>query len=222
MRSRRIIAVGFLAVLVSGCQSQLRFNGQIESSSDPYYRFDQEAPVLVMAVQGGSNIFQSRSYVSPVAEALRAKGFPEVVEEQYANERPLPPKLIAVVSAEKVSKTYQYTEAVYGTKQIGSTTHCSTGGNTANCTTTPTNLYGVKVGEETKTGYFLDHTLRLTWYDVSTQAMVFSTVTSSAGSGCADEVIFVFLVEQAIQRMKFGESIDEKFTVTMPDGSRCR
>lgn len=222
MRAPLLVVISLLAVFTSGCESLVHLNGHIESLPDPYYQFDRSSAVLVMAVPSGSNVFQSRAYVSSVADALRTNGFPNVIEEQRVRESRISPEMIVVVSVEKETTSYQYTQPVYGTKQVGSTTNCSEVFKNTTCTTTPTNLYGVKIGEEVKTGNSLAHTLRLTWYDAQTKATVFSTVTSSTNSGCTDEAMYAFLVEQSLRRMKFGGAMNENFSVEMPKGYQCR
>ncbi|SIR35866.1 hypothetical protein SAMN05880558_11271 [Aeromonas sp. RU39B] len=221
----KFFVVLLLAITSFGCTTLMK--GSIDSTPDPTYTFDRHSPVVVTVVSSSKNALESKYFIHKAVNELKKNGFDKVFLEGDIGNISEPIKLVFFIDVSNKTTSYAYRSADYGTVQTGSYTNCNAYANrigtgaTAYCTTTPTTSYQI-VGYSDKVGYTTGHFFNLIAIDMQNKQNVLSVVASSFNSGCSDEKLYEFLLEQAISRMSLVHKIKQDFEVEMPEEYQCK
>lgn len=89
------------------------------------------------------------------------------------------------------------------------------------CTSKPNTTYG-PVGTSERTGYTTLSTFVATARDDVSKRPVYLLRASSYNEDCQSSKVEDFLVEQGLQNLNFEDRLQRNYTVTMPEGYRCK
>ena len=120
--------------------------------------------------------------------------------------------------------TYRYTATEYGQVPTSTTTQCKKNKKKEDqltCTSKPNTTYG-PVGTSERTGYTTLTTFTATARDEVSRRAVYLLRATSYNEECQAAKVEAFLVEQGLQNLNFQDRVQRNYTVTMPEGYRCK
>ncbi|MBI6565469.1 hypothetical protein [Pseudomonas synxantha] len=212
-----------LASLLSGCATQM--DVAINATPDPDYHFDRQATVLVTSVGGSDeNALNARYYLRDMVSAMKDQGFRNVFTDTTLPKNHAPIKMTISLDVGSKQVTYRYTATEYGQVPTSTTTQCKKNKKKADqltCTSTPNTSYG-PVGTSERTGYTTLTTFTATARDEVTRRAVYLLRASSYNDDCQAAKVEAFLVQQGLQNLNFQDRVQRNYTVTMPEGYRCK
>lgn len=212
-----------LTALLSGCATQM--DVAINATPDPDYHFDRQATVLVTSVGGSDeNALNARYYLRDMVSAMKDQGFRNVFTDTTLPKNHAPIKMTITLDVESKQVTYRYTATDYGPVANSTTTQCKKNKKKTDqltCTSVPNTSYG-PVGTSERTGYTALTTFRATARDEASRRAVYVLRVSSYNDDCQAAKVEAFLVQQGLQNLNFQDRVQRNYTVTMPEGYRCK
>ena len=212
-----------LTALLSGCATQM--DVAINATPDPDYHFDRQATVLVTSVGGSDeNALNARYYLRDMVSAMKDQGFRNVFTDTTLPKNHAPIKMTITLDVESKQVTYRYTATDYGPVANSTTTQCKKNKKKTDqltCTSVPNTSYG-PVGTSERTGYTTLTTFRATARDEASRRAVYVLRVSSYNDDCQAAKVEAFLVQQGLQNLNFHDRVQRNYTVTMPEGYRCK
>ncbi|AZE58767.1 MULTISPECIES: hypothetical protein [Pseudomonas] len=212
-----------LTALLSGCATQM--DVAINATPDPDYHFDRQATVLVTSVGGSDeNALNARYYLRDMVSAMKDQGFRNVFTDTTLPKNHAPIKMTITLDVESKQVTYRYTATDYGPVANSTTTQCKKNKKKTDqltCTSVPNTSYG-PVGTSERTGYTTLTTFRATARDEASRRAVYVLRVSSYNDDCQAAKVEAFLVQQGLQNLNFQDRVQRNYTVTMPEGYRCK
>ena len=212
-----------LTALLSGCATQM--DVAINATPDPDYHFDRQATVLVTSVGGSDeNALNARYYLRDMVSAMKDQGFRNVFTDTTLPKNHAPIKMTISLDIGSKQVTYRYTATEYGQVATSTTTQCKKNKKKTDqltCTSTPNTSYG-PVGTSERTGYTTLTTFTATARDEVSRRAVYLLRASSYNEDCQAAKVEAFLVQQGLQNLNFQDRVQRNYTVTMPEGYRCK
>jgi hypothetical protein len=212
-----------LTSLLSGCATQM--DVAINATPDPDYHFDRQATVLVTSTGGSDeNALNARYYLRDMVNAMKDQGFREVFTDTTLPKNHAPIKMTVSLDVGSKQVTYRYTATEYGQVATSTTTQCKKNKKKTDqltCTSTPNTSYG-PVGTSERTGYTTLTTFTATARDEVSRRAVYLLRASSYNDDCQAAKVEAFLVQQGLQNLNFQDRVQRNYTVTMPEGYRCK
>ena len=212
-----------LTSLLSGCATQM--DVAINATPDPDYHFDRQATVLVTATGGSDeNALNARYYLRVMVSAMKDQGFRNVFTDTTLPKNHAPIKMTISLDIGSKQVTYRYTATEYGQVATSTTTQCKKNKKKTDqltCTSTPNTSYG-PVGTSERTGYTTLTTFTATARDEVSRRAVYLLRASSYNEDCQAAKVEAFLVQQGLQNLNFQDRVQRNYTVTMPEGYRCK
>ena len=223
MKRLLLCSLLLLTALLSGCATQM--DVAIYATPDPDYQFDRQATVLVTSVGGSDeNALNARYYLRDMVSAMKDQGFRNVFTDTTLPKNHAPIKLTITLDVESKQVTYRYTATDYGQVATSTTTQCKKNKKKTDqltCTSVPNTSYG-PVGTSEHTGYTTLTTFRATARDEASKRAVYVLRVSSYNEDCQAAKVEAFLVQQGLQNLNFQDRVQRNYTVTMPEGYRCK
>ena len=211
-----------LTALLSGCATTM--DVAINATPDPDYHFDRQAPVLVTSVGGNNeNALNARYYLRDMVSAMKDQGFREVYTD-VSLPKNRTPKITITLDIDSHQVTYRYTATEYGQVPTSTSTVCKNSKKKSDqmiCTSTPNTTYG-PVGSSERTGYTTLTTFTATARDEASKRAVYLLRVTSYNEDCQAAKVEAFLVQQGLQNLNFQDRVQRNYTVTMPEGYRCK
>lgn len=212
-----------LTAMLSGCATQM--DVAINATPDPDYHFDRQATVLVTSTGGSDeNALNARYYLRDMVSAMKDQGFRNVFTDTTLPKNHAPIKMTVTLDVDSKQVTYRYTATEYGQVANSATTQCKKNKKKTDqltCTSTPNTTYG-PVGTSERTGYTTLTTFRATARDEASKRAVYVLRASSYNDDCQAAKVEAFLVEQGLRNLNFQDRVQRNYTVTMPEGFRCK
>ena len=212
-----------LTALLSGCATTM--DVAINATPDPDYHFDRQAPVLVTSANGSDeNALNARYYLRDMVSALKDQGFREVFTDTNKPKHHAPIKMTVTLDIGSRQKTYRYVATDYGQVPTSTSTVCKNSKKKDDrmvCTSTPNTTYG-PVGSSERTGYTTLTTFTATARDEASKRAVYLLRVTSYNDDCQAAKVEAFLVQQGLQNLNFQDRVQRNYTVTMPEGYRCK
>jgi hypothetical protein len=212
-----------LTALLSGCATQM--DVAINATPDPDYHFDRQATVLVTSTGGSDeSALNSRYYLRDMVRAMKDQGFREVFTDTTLPKNHAPIKMTITLDIDSRKVTYRYTATEYGQVATSTSTECKKNkkkDDRLTCTSTPNTSYG-PVGTSERTGYTTLTTFTATARDEVSKRAVYLLRASSYNEDCQAAKVEAFLVEQGLRNLNFQDRVQRNYTVTMPEGYRCK
>jgi hypothetical protein len=213
-----------LTALLSGCATQM--DVAINATPDPDYHFDRQATVLVTTSVGGSaeSTLNARYYLRDMVSAMKDQGFRQVFTDTTLPKNHAPIKMTILLDVDSHQVTYRYTATEYGQVPTSTTTQCKKNKKKEDqltCTSKPNTTYG-PVGTSERTGYTTLTTFTATARDEVSRRAVYLLRATSYNEECQAAKVEAFLVEQGLQNLNFQDRVQRNYTVTMPEGYRCK
>lgn len=197
----------------------------INATPDPDYHFDRQATVLVTSTGGSDeNALNARYYLRDMVSAMKDQGFRNVFTDTTLPKDHAPIKMTVTLDVDSKQVTYRYTATEYGQVANSATTQCKKNKKKTDqltCTSTPNTTYG-PVGTSERTGYTTLTTFRATARDEASKRAVYVLRASSYNDDCQAAKVEAFLVEQGLRNLNFQDRVQRNYTVTMPEGFRCK
>lgn len=216
-------ALLWLTALLSGCATQLEV--ALNATPDPDYQFDRKATVLVTSANGSDeSALNARYYLRDMVNALKEKGFQEVYTDTALPQKHAPIKMTVTLDVSSRQVSYRYTATDYGQVATSTSTVCKNSkkkDDRLTCTSTPNTTYG-PVGTSERTGYTTLSTFIATAKDEVSKRAVYLLRASSYNEDCQPAKVETFLVEQGLQNLNFEDRVQRNYSVTMPEGYRCK
>ncbi|NNA87913.1 hypothetical protein [Pseudomonas gessardii] len=211
-----------LTTLLSGCATQM--DVAINATPDPDYRFDRQATVLVTSVGGNDErALNARYYLRDMVSAMKDQGFREVYTDVTLPKN-RPPKMTVTLDIDSRRETYRYTATDYGQVPTSTSTVCKNSKKKSDqmiCTSTPNTTYG-PVGSSERTGYTTLTTFTATARDEASKRAVYLLRVTSYNDDCQAAKVEAFVVQQGLQNLNFQDRVQRNYSVTMPEGYRCK
>lgn len=212
-----------LTALLSGCATTM--DVAINATPDPDYHFDRQAPVLVTSANGSDeNTLNARYYLRDMVSALKDQGFREVFTDTNKPKHHAPIKMTVTLDIGSRQKTYRYVATDYGQVPTSTSTVCKNSKKKDDrmvCTSTPNTTYG-PVGSSERTGYTTLTTFTATARDEASKRAVYLLRVTSYNDDCQAAKVEAFVVQQGLQNLNFQDRVQRNYTVTMPEGYRCK
>ncbi|MFA7946193.1 hypothetical protein ACEK06_27670 [Pseudomonas brenneri] len=212
-----------LTALLSGCATTM--DVAINATPDPDYHFDRQAPVLVTSANGSDeNALNARYYLRDMVSALKDQGFREVFTDTNKPKQHAPIKMTVTLDIGSREKTYRYVATDYGQVPTSTSTVCKNSKKKDDrmvCTSTPNTTYG-PVGSSERTGYTTLTTFTATARDEASKRAVYLLRVTSYNDDCQAAKVEAFVVQQGLQNLNFQDRVQRNYTVTMPEGYRCK
>ncbi|MBY8936101.1 hypothetical protein [Pseudomonas fluorescens] len=216
-------ALFLLTALISGCATQM--DVALNATPDPDYHFDRKATVLVTSVGGSDeNALNARYYLRDMVNALKDRGFQEVYTDASLPKNHAPIKMTVSLDVGSRQVTYRYTATEYGQVPTSTSTVCKSSkkkDDRLTCTSKPNTTYG-PIGTSERTGYTTLSTFIASARDEASKRTVYLLRASSYNDDCQSAKVEDFLVEQGLQNLNLEDRVQRNYTVTMPEGYRCK
>jgi len=218
-----LCALLLLTASLSGCATQM--DVALNAIPDPDYSFDRKATVLVTSASAtAENALTARYYLRDMVNALKDQGFREVYTDADLPKNHAPVKMTVTLDIGSRQVSYRYTATDYGQVTTSTSTVCKNikkKDDRLNCISTPKTTYG-PVGTSERTGYTTLSTFIATARDEASKRTVYLLRASSYNEDCQATKVETFLVEQGLQNLDFHDRVQRNYTVTMPEGYRCK
>jgi len=170
------------------------------------------------------NALNARYYLRDMVNALKDRGYQEVYTDASLPKNHAPIKMTVSLDVGSRQVTYRYTATEYGQVPTSTSTVCKTSkkkDDRLTCTSKPNTTYG-PIGTSERTGYTTLSTFIATARDEASKRPVYLLRASSYNEDCQSAKVEDFLVEQGLQNLNFEDRVQRNYTVTMPEGYRCK